>query len=385
MAPQRLQQSASETETDIDNILTAEQLQQSAKWHFGLPKEDKVKKAKKSGETLKRLFVGFFFLSTYVIAYQISPLTMALNAYFLLFMCCFELLKIARNPLKDELAPFLYKQEAAILTLVNYKFIPKSVLTKQIMLNSGFSEAQNPYLFLILYQHHDAICIFLGVLLFIWVNSTMQRRIQTYILRRLSFVILLAFFSAAVTSSKGYVSLHGGRWWYAFPNICVAINDCGAYFAGKFFGRHKLIGLSPNKTVEGFIGGLLFSIVFTVQMLKCLEGNQFWTCAPMRIDILPFEDFQCTEQNGLYVETEFDVSWIGIEGFRVVKASPALIYSIIFCAFASLISPYAGFFGSGFKRAYEIKDFGDSLPGHGGYMDRLDCCSYMCIFAGMMV
>ena len=40
--------------------------------------------------------------------------------------------------------------------------------------------------------------------------------------------------------------------------------------------------------------------------------------------------------------------------------------------FASVVAPFGGFFASGFKRAFDIKDFGDSIPGHGGLMDRLD-------------
>ena len=41
--------------------------------------------------------------------------------------------------------------------------------------------------------------------------------------------------------------------------------------------------------------------------------------------------------------------------------------------FASIIAPFGGFFASGFKRGFKIKDFGDSIPGHGGMTDRMDC------------
>ena len=41
--------------------------------------------------------------------------------------------------------------------------------------------------------------------------------------------------------------------------------------------------------------------------------------------------------------------------------------------FASLVAPFGGFFASGFKRAFDIKDFGQSIPGHGGMTDRMDC------------
>lgn len=56
----------------------------------------------------------------------------------------------------------------------------------------------------------------------------------------------------------------------------------------------------------------------------------------------------------------------------------ALVIGLI----ASLLAPFAGFFASGMKRAYQIKDFGNALPGHGGFIDRFDCCIFMFILAG---
>ena len=50
-------------------------------------------------------------------------------------------------------------------------------------------------------------------------------------------------------------------------------------------------------------------------------------------------------------------------------------------AFASLVAPFGGFFASGFKRAFNIKDFGHSIPGHGGLTDRFDCQFIMGLFS----
>jgi phosphatidate cytidylyltransferase len=49
--------------------------------------------------------------------------------------------------------------------------------------------------------------------------------------------------------------------------------------------------------------------------------------------------------------------------------------------FASAIGPFGGFFASGFKRAFKIKDFADSIPGHGGFTDRMDCQILMGLFS----
>lgn len=52
----------------------------------------------------------------------------------------------------------------------------------------------------------------------------------------------------------------------------------------------------------------------------------------------------------------------------------------VVAVFASLVAPFGGFFASGFKRAFKIKDFGDTIPGHGGFTDRMDCQIIMGLF-----
>merc|ERR1712139_482368 len=52
---------------------------------------------------------------------------------------------------------------------------------------------------------------------------------------------------------------------------------------------------------------------------------------------------------------------------------PIQLHMISLALFASLIAPFGGFLASGIKRAYDIKDFGTVIPGHGGFTDRMDC------------
>lgn len=63
--------------------------------------------------------------------------------------------------------------------------------------------------------------------------------------------------------------------------------------------------------------------------------------------------------------------------------APMQFHIFMFATFASLIAPFGGFFASGLKRTFKIKDFGDSIPGHGGITDRMDCQFIMGLFAYM--
>lgn len=59
---------------------------------------------------------------------------------------------------------------------------------------------------------------------------------------------------------------------------------------------------------------------------------------------------------------------------------PIQIHAIFLSIFASIIGPFGGFFASGYKRAFKIKDFSDAIPGHGGMTDRIDCQFLMSTF-----
>lgn len=62
-----------------------------------------------------------------------------------------------------------------------------------------------------------------------------------------------------------------------------------------------------------------------------------------------------------------------------IPYAPYQIHLLFMSCFASLVAPFGGFFASGLKRAFNIKDFGHSIPGHGGMTDRMDCQYVMTI------
>ena len=102
------------------------------------------------------------------------------------------------------------------------------------------------------------------------------------------------------------------------------ISDSGAYFAGRFFGRHLLFpSLSPNKTIEGGLGGLLATVLV-----------------------------------------------VGFVSYQFLDFSPAK--AAIIGASVSVFAQSGDLFESMLKRILDVKDLGHFLPGHGGVLDRVD-------------
>jgi len=71
--------------------------------------------------------------------------------------------------------------------------------------------------------------------------------------------------------------------------------------------------------------------------------------------------------------------WFGLN-INSMALFPVQLHALVFALFASLIAPFGGFFASGIKRAYGVKDFDTLFPGHGGVTDRMDCQFIMGLF-----
>ena len=125
----------------------------------------------------------------------------------------------------------------------------------------------------------------------------------------------------------------GGTYFYLLTLVGAWMTDIFAYFVGVLFGKHKLIpDVSPKKTIEGAVGGMVFCILGFVGF--ALLYNQFW----------------------------------------IVEGSTALPiwFMIIMGLFVSVVSQIGDLSLSLLKRKYGIKDFGKIFPGHGGVLDRCD-------------
>lgn len=132
----------------------------------------------------------------------------------------------------------------------------------------------------------------------------------------------------------------GGKYLYLLIFIGAWITDIFAYFTGYLFGKHKLIeDVSPKKTVEGSIGGIVF-------------------CA------LAFIGYGLIVKH--FFSTDANLIFLGISGviISVISQIGDLIMSVI-------------------KRQYNVKDYGWIFPGHGGMLDRFD--SILAVSLGMGV
>ena len=148
--------------------------------------------------------------------------------------------------------------------------------------------------------------------------------------RDVAFVIMAAVYGSMVSyvvplRQLGPDDSWAGGAWVLLACVVTWINDTGAYFAGRFFGRTKLYPrISPAKTWEGFAGGTLMSVIgaFIVRGLT------------------------------LEALTPLDCIAIGL--------------------IASIGGPIGDLSESMLKRAFKAKDSGNILPGHGGMLDRVD-------------
>lgn len=147
-------------------------------------------------------------------------------------------------------------------------------------------------------------------------------------------MVMACIFAGAVVPYllSSIIRIHvmsSGRYLILIPFVVAFMSDAGAYYAGTLFGKHKLAPVvSPNKTVEGVVGGLVSAVLGMLIYALIMQLG-----------------FKLRIHYGAAILYGLLGSGIGVIG--------DLCFSII-------------------KRQSGLKDFGNLLPGHGGFFDRFD-------------
>lgn len=229
-----------------------------------------------------------------------------------------------------------------------------------------------------LIKYHMAICYFLYIAGFVWFILTLKKKMYKYQFGQYAWthMILIVVFTQ---SSFTVANIFEGIFWFLLPASLIVINDIFAYIFGFFFGRTPLIKLSPKKTWEGFIGASVTTIISAFVLANIMGRFQWLTC--------PRKDLSTgwlyCDPGPLFKPEPFTLpAWLpDWFPWKELSVLPVQWHALCLGLFASIIAPFGGFFASGFKRAFKVKDFGDSIPGHGGITDRMDCQMVMAVFA----
>ncbi|MBR6548643.1 MAG: phosphatidate cytidylyltransferase [Clostridia bacterium] len=195
------------------------------------------------------------------------------------------------------------------------------------------------------FTNFEVIAPYFGLVIFgyiVFMLATMLRKRHEIPLREFSLLFMLtalisfAFNILVVLRDMGFDGV-GGMWkrdgvfLLLVACCCSWLADTGAYFFGRFLGKHKLCPeISPKKTVEGFIGGIVCNVA---GMIAIAYGYQELFSANAKVN-LPL---------------------IGV-----------------IALFGALLGTLGDLSASYIKRSCNIKDFGNIMPGHGGVMDRFD-------------
>lgn len=166
------------------------------------------------------------------------------------------------------------------------------------------------------------------MVLMIYHTFAYQRGVET---AAVDFAISLAGVAYLGWMMGYFVSLRGlenGFYWIALAFLASMFSDMGAFLIGRKIGRTKMMTrVSPNKSWEGYIGGVVVAILLT----------------------------------GL-------IAW-GVHQFiPAVTLQAGLVMGLV----VSVLAPLGDFGESMLKRPFGIKDSSDRIPGHGGFLDRID-------------
>ena len=171
--------------------------------------------------------------------------------------------------------------------------------------------------------------VWLSMILALVANVATSNRVSIHLSSLLWFASLYIGFGFYYMMKSRHMP--HGLYWTCLLLACIWATDIGAYFIGKLWGRRKLWPtISPNKTVEGALGGIVISLVTAVSF-SVLESH-------------------------------------------LLAMHQAIIIGLV----CSVVGQIGDFIQSAYKRVFQVKDTGALFPGHGGLLDR--CDSWIVVF-----
>ncbi|KAF9130620.1 hypothetical protein BGW39_002850 [Mortierella sp. 14UC] len=323
------------------------------------------------------IMIGGFFA-----CFAAGPLFVILLVVMVQGLVYKEVIFLAAVPSKEKKLPWFRSMNWYFLFSTNYFFYGESLI--HYFQHIVFVDA-----FLLPFAtHHRFISFTLYVIGFVFFVANLKKGHYRFQFSQFAWTHMTLLL--VVCQSHFIINnIFEGLIWFFLPASLVIANDIWAYIFGFFMGRTPLIKLSPKKTVEGFVGGWVMTIVFGMLFATFLLKYPYMICPVKDLRASAFSGLTC-DPNAVFTPVKYNlkpwmVSLIRHVGFRTthVMIAPLQWHVIIMACFASLIAPFGGFFASGFKRAFKIKDFGQSIPGHGGITDRMDCQFLMGLFSYM--
>ncbi|RMD44191.1 hypothetical protein DV735_g1024, partial [Chaetothyriales sp. CBS 134920] len=275
-----------------------------------------------------------------------------------------EVIAIAQVPQKEKDLPLTRSLNWYFFAVTMYFLYGESVIYyfKHILLVDK--------VLLPLATHHRFISFMMYLIGFVFFVASLKKNFYKFQFTQFAWTHM-ALFLIVFQAHFMMNNVFEGMIWFFLPTSLVITNDIFAYICGITFGRTPLIQISPKKTVEGFVGAWICTILFGFVLTNILVRYTYFICPVNDLGANIWTGLQCTP-NPVFKARPYHLP----EAFHVERTiwiEPLQLHIFILATFASLLAPFGGFFASGLKRSFKIKDFGDSIPGHGGMTDRMDC------------
>ncbi len=155
-----------------------------------------------------------------------------------------------------------------------------------------------------------------------------------YTMLGIIYIVIFILFLALIRG------LQNGKILIGYTLVIAWSTDICAYLIGRNFGKHKFSKISPKKSIEGAIAGVIGAVIMSIIYT--------WVISK-------------------FFQIEYSMLFIGISS-----------------AILSILSQIGDFVASCIKRFADVKDYGNILPGHGGMLDRIDSLIFLAPFAYML-